>query len=45
MKKNKLQKKELKFGWQDLPRKKKKAAKKLLTKVINTTYEWEGKQN
>ena len=28
-----------------LPRKKKKSAKKLLTKVINTTYEWEGKQN
>ena len=45
MKKEKLQKKELKFGWQDLPRKKKKSAKKLLTKVINTTYEWEGKQN
>lgn len=45
MKNNKLQKKPMKFGWQNLLRKKKKTAKKLLTKVINTTYEWEGKQN
>lgn len=45
MKKNKLQKKPIKFGWQNLPRKHKKFAKKLLTKVINTTYEWESKQN
>lgn len=45
MKKQKLQKKPLKFGWQDLPRKRKKFAKKLLEKVVNTNYEWEGKQN
>ena len=28
-----------------LPRKRKKFAKKLLTKIANTTYDWEGKQN
>lgn len=43
MKKEKLQKKPIKFGWWELPRKRKKAAKKLLNKVINTKYEWEGK--
>jgi hypothetical protein len=45
MKKNKLKKKPIKLGWWNLPRKRKKFAKKLLNKVINTTYEWEGKQN
>jgi len=45
MKKQKLQKKAITFSWHDLPRKKKKAAKKLLQKVISTDYEWEGKQN
>ena len=34
----KLKKKPLKFGWWKLPRKKKKAAKKILQKVINTNY-------
>ena len=35
----------MKEGWQCLPRKRKKFAKKLLKKVINTTYDWDGKQN
>ncbi len=41
MKKKKLQKKPLKFSWQDLPRKQKKVAKKLLQRVINTNYDLE----
>jgi hypothetical protein len=45
MKKNKLQTKPIKIEWQNLPRKRKKFAKKLLTKIANTTYDWEGKQN
>jgi hypothetical protein len=44
MKRGKLQKKPIKIGWQHLPRKRKKCAKKLLEKVINTDYQWEGKQ-
>ena len=39
MKNNKLQKKPVKIDWQNLPRKCKKFAKKLLNKVINTKYE------
>ena len=35
-------KKPIKIGWQNLPRKRKKFARKLLTKVVNTVYKWEG---
>lgn len=45
MKTQKNKKKPIKFGWQNLPRKRKKFAKKLLNRVINTNYEWEGKYN
>jgi len=45
MKNQKLQKKPIKFGWQYLPRKRKKFANKLLNEVTNKVYEWEGKQN
>jgi len=34
----KKQKKQIRVGWQYLPRKKKKKFKKLLDKVINTEY-------
>jgi hypothetical protein len=36
--KNKLKKKPLEFSWRNLPRKKKKIAKKLLNKVLKTDY-------
>jgi len=36
--KPKLDKKTIRFTWSDLPRKKKKLAKKLLQRVINTNY-------
>lgn len=34
----KLKPKQIRFGWQFLPRKKKKYAKKLFNKIINTDY-------
>jgi len=45
MKKQKLQKKEKSFTPYDLPRKKKKAALKLLREIANKTYVWDGKEN